>query len=286
MRSRENLESPPLCSWSWWALFSGPIILWSISLPCNHLSALNPPPPHTPFPHLPVLPKLHPIGTAVKNPSGSVFGVCSSHHQFRRVGKELFSAHLEAQVRFGKRWTFSLTMYKPGMTTTSKGMKEPGALWESTLCRSSPPISCGTFGSPFSPKACATRAGHLSFTAHALPLSSVALLPVSYLTMSWALFPAVSSHFQERSGVWLSHDPDKDMFVSGFLSLNPVTTISTPLQISGKAASSNTCLCPLARDHQGHTCRRTSWVCCLLPRRRPHTRGSCGVAQCEGRVRG
>lgn len=60
-----------------------------------------------------------------------------------------------------------------------------------------------------------------------------------------------------------------------------MTTISTPLHTNGKAASSNSCQCPLARGYQGHTCSWTSWVCCLLLRGRPHTMGSHGADQNE-----
>jgi len=85
----------------------------------------------------------------VKTPSGPVVGVShSSHHPFRRAGKELVSADLEAHACFGKRWEFSLNMYKAGLNTTSKGMRACGAFWEHTLCPSSPPISLSHLQKP------------------------------------------------------------------------------------------------------------------------------------------
>lgn len=146
----------------------------------------------------------------MKTPSGPVVGVSHScHHPFKGAEKELVSADLEAHVCFGKRWEFSLNMYKAGLNTTSKGMRECGAFWEYTLCPSSPPVSLSYLQKPLlSWGLCyLLRSSFLPSRCSSTFLSSFIIYLLLYQTLS----PVPCSHFQEHSFVWLFYHPDKEM---------------------------------------------------------------------------
>lgn len=146
----------------------------------------------------------------MKTPCGPVVGVShSSHHPLGRVGKELVSADLKAHVCFGKRWGFSLNMYKAGLNTTGTGMKECGAFWEYTLCPLSPTISLAHLQKPLlSWGLCyLLRSSFFLSRCSSTFLSSL----IVCLLLYHPLTPVPCSHFQEHSFVWLSHHPDKEM---------------------------------------------------------------------------
>lgn len=250
MRSRENLEASSVFI----------LLMGSIQWSCDCLIKQLPFIPHPPslssedtfifalplLPFSPLIPNYIPLSKAMKNPSGPVVGVsCSSHHPFKRRGKELVSADLGAKLCFWERGEFLIERVQT--RAEHHGQRHKG-----TWCfLGIHPIPHFTFHIILAP----TEASSLLTPVPlawvifpplqcALSLPLVALLSVSYFTIFWALFPAIT----------FRNIPVYDSLITltrkCFLSLTSLTTISIPLHTNGKAASSDSCQCPLARDHQ------------------------------------